>query len=134
MDISIGKKIWLPDIEILDIHKFRKLHVISDLESFSVEGNNIEYAVGAEFSVYCRMYFQDFPHDEHECLIQMLSKKIDQIEFKTAFIPDLHRIRNNVDFALDIKELDQHDRMFITIEGMTFLYVEGHCIQLYFYY
>ena len=65
-------KIWLPDVEVLNLKMFRSLDVLDKLQGLWVSQNSeVLYVLAARITFICAMSFEAFPLDIQTCLFQV---------------------------------------------------------------
>ena len=72
---SFVQKLWLPDLEILNLKDFKTQDVISKLEGLWITADyEICYGMSSRITFICPMSFEKFPFDVHVCLFRVNSE------------------------------------------------------------
>lgn len=120
VDVSMIDKIWIPDIEILNLKDFTTLAVLSKLQGLWLNRKlELIYAVACRITWICPMTFDNFPLDVQVCKFQVGSFNYDdtKIMFGEEFVADAKSIRSVLDYSISIHELDEQDKLSVVITG-----------------
>ena len=70
--MQILRKLWLPDVEILNLKEFETHSVLSRLEGIWIDREHqLMYALATRITFICPMKFNAFPMDIQVCLFQV---------------------------------------------------------------
>ena len=65
---EVLKQLWNPDLEIYGMDTFDSKSALKDMSSIKIEKNNhISYSARVDISISCKMTFEHYPLDEHQC-------------------------------------------------------------------
>ncbi|XP_023347755.1 glycine receptor subunit alpha-3 [Eurytemora carolleeae] len=120
VDVSMIDKIWVPDIEILNLKEFETLAVLKKLEGLWLNRKlELVYAVACRITWICPMSFDNFPLDVQVCKFQVGSFNYDNtnIVFKDEFVADAEAIRSVLDYSILINELSEEDKHSVVLTG-----------------
>ena len=136
------KKLWLPDLEIRNIKKFEAQSVLSKLEGMWIDQYFwFWYQISARITITCPMEFNSFPLDVQYCPLQVvnINCKIvvdyyswlcyfslqigsfnyerEELFFREAYIPDASKVTTVLDYTVEIEELPQQLKSYISDTG-----------------
>jgi len=122
VNINILPRIWLPDLEIMDLMSFQTHKILSKLEGVWVDGNNeVMYAMASKITFICQMDFNAFPVDIQVCKFRVgsFNYPMSKIEFENAVVPEDTIIKSILDYRIHFKALRPEDTHYMAI-GMNY--------------
>ena len=71
-DINMMEEIWIPDLEIYGLEDFGSKKVLKEMSGLRIKKDKtIEYNARVTITVSCRMEFDNYPFDTHDCFFQV---------------------------------------------------------------
>ena len=71
-DVHVMEEIWIPDLEIYGLEKFGSKKVLKEMSGLRIKRDKtIEYNARVTITVSCRMEFDNYPFDTHDCFFQV---------------------------------------------------------------
>ena len=68
VNLQILRRLWLPDVEIINLKEFETHQVLTKLEGMWLDKNdNLVYAIATRITFICPMKFNAFPMDIQRC-------------------------------------------------------------------
>lgn len=122
VNINILPKIWLPDLEIMDLMSFETHKILSKLEGVWVDGNNeVMYAMASKITFICQMDFNAFPVDIQVCKFRVgsFNYPMHRIEFRNGVVPEDATIKSILDYKIHFNPLRPEDTHYEAI-GMNY--------------
>eukprot|EP00094_Tigriopus_californicus_P014332 TCALIF_13897-PA protein Name:"Similar to Gabre Gamma-aminobutyric acid receptor subunit epsilon (Rattus norvegicus)" AED:0.27 eAED:0.27 QI:0/0.5/0.2/0.6/1/1/5/0/323 len=120
IDLEFVSKIWLPDVEVLNLKKFQSLDVLSKLQGLWVsQHSNILYVLATRITFICAMSFDAFPLDTQTCLLQVGSFNFDnrKMVFDSYLLPVMqNHTKSILDYDVEISELRSEATFFVPAE------------------
>jgi len=71
-DVHVMEEIWIPDLEIYGLEDFGSKKVLKEMSGLRIKKNKtLEYNARVTITVSCRMEFDNYPFDTHNCFFQV---------------------------------------------------------------
>ena len=68
VNLQILRRLWLPDVEIINLKEFETHQVLTKLEGIWLnKDDNLVYAIATRITFICPMKFNAFPMDIQRC-------------------------------------------------------------------
>ncbi|XP_040575478.1 glycine receptor subunit alpha-2-like [Lepeophtheirus salmonis] len=120
---KIIEKLWLPDVEILNLSSFETLSVLSKLEGVWIgENSELMYSLATRITIICRMKFNAFPMDIQVCKFQVGSFNYDmnKMIFFNDFIPSKQNSQQTtLDYQVNFQDLRPDETHYLAL-GMNY--------------
>nr|XP_040573961.1 glycine receptor subunit alpha-3-like [Lepeophtheirus salmonis] len=120
IDLEFVDKIWLPDVEVLNLKVFQSLTVLSKLQGLWVSPKKeVLYVLATRVTFICAMSFDAFPLDVQQCLLQVGSFNFDnrKMVFDSYLLPRMpNHTKSILDYDVLIRHLEPKDTFFVPAE------------------
>jgi len=91
------KYLWYPELEIYGLETFGRQRVLKEMSGVRIMKNKtINYELGVRVTISCKMIFDDYPLDSHQCQFQVGSyyDTIETVTCSSQFIYNTKRQRS----------------------------------------
>lgn len=120
IDLEFVSKLWLPDVEVLNLKMFRVLDVLSKLQGLWVsQHSDVLYVLATRVTFICAMSFEAFPLDIQTCLFQVGSFNFDnrKMVFDNYLLPVMpNHTKSILDYDVQIRNLRPEATFFVPAE------------------
>jgi len=120
IDLEFVSKVWLPDVEVLNLKEFKSLDVLDKLQGLWVSQNSeVLYVLAARITFICAMTFEAFPLDVQTCLFQVGSFNFDnrKMVFESYLVPVMpNHTKSILDYDVQITTLRPEATFFVPAE------------------
>jgi len=122
VNVNILPKLWIPDLEIMDLMSFQTHEILSKLEGVWIDSNyEVMYALASKITFICQMDFNAFPVDIQVCKFRVgsFNYPMNKIVFYNELIPEDTIIKSILDYRISFKPLRSVDKHYMAL-GMNY--------------
>ena len=115
------KYLWYPDLEILGVESFSTTNILKKMASLQIyKDRSIKFNARVDTRISCRMTFDRFPFDLHDCPFQISSYygTKDTVNCTSEYEYEEQRQRS-LQYLIDVNELSARHRSY-SVDGRYF--------------
>jgi len=122
VNVNILPKLWIPDLEIMDLMSFETHKILSKLEGVWIDSNQVVmYALASKITFICQMDFNAFPVDIQVCKFRVgsFNYPMNKIIFENELVPEAEIVKSILDYKISFNALRAEDTHYEAL-GMNY--------------